>query len=90
MLPRFIVITIIITIITIIYIITLTDASEDEDEEPEEVKGAWEELIIIQREQQRWDCYHYDHNYDHYDHYHHHTKGALDVGLSFTQNLKQT
>merc|ERR1719412_2688861 len=30
------------------------DASEDEDEEPEEVKGAWEELIIIQREQQRY------------------------------------
>ena len=31
------------------------DASEEEDEEePEEVKGAWEELIIIQREQQRW------------------------------------
>lgn len=34
----------------------LTDASEeDEEEEPEEVKGAWEELIIIQREQQRWE-----------------------------------
>ena len=31
----------------------LADASEDEEEEPEEVKGAWEELIIIQREQQR-------------------------------------
>ena len=32
----------------------LPDASEeDEEEEPEEVKGAWEELIIIQREQQR-------------------------------------
>ena len=34
----------------------LADASEDdEEEEPEEVKGAWEELIIIQREQQRWE-----------------------------------
>ena len=34
----------------------LADASEEEDdeEEPEEVRGAWEELIIIQREQQRW------------------------------------
>ena len=33
----------------------LADASEEEEEEeePEEVKGAWEELIIIQREQQR-------------------------------------
>ena len=31
-----------------------SDASEEEEEEePEEVKGAWEELIIIQREQQR-------------------------------------
>jgi hypothetical protein len=31
-----------------------TDASDDEPEEPEDVKRAWEELMMIQREQQRW------------------------------------
>ena len=33
---------------------TFTDMSDDESvDEPEEVKRAWEELMIIQREQQR-------------------------------------
>ena len=33
---------------------------EDEEEEPEEVKQAWDELLLIQREQQRYSDIKYD------------------------------
>ena len=34
--------------------------SENESEEPEEVKQAWDELLLIQREQQRYSDIKYD------------------------------
>lgn len=37
-----------------------SDEEEEEDQEPEEVRQAWDELLLIQREQQRYSDIKYD------------------------------
>ena len=37
-----------------------SEAEEEEEEEPEEVRQAWDELLLIQREQQRYSDIKYD------------------------------
>ena len=41
-------------------ILSFSKDGEDEEEEPEEVKQAWDELLLIQREQQRYSDIKYD------------------------------
>ena len=38
----------------------LKEEEEEEEEEPDEVKQAWDELLLVQREQQRYSDIKYD------------------------------